>query len=135
LPRNYANDETGLSAMEIVQDVMQCYKSMAEGYTTAALEGASVGARRTFRQLGRDCERVAFHAWEILNAEGHYGVKNASEADRQRVEEMLDSFRRGEAVPAASSPPSQRWGRSSNYGGLPERGERSDLPEWARARV
>ena len=137
MPRSYATEET-LSPMDMAQDLMECHKTLAGEYTKAALESSAPALRRTFRQLGRDCERVAFHAWEVLHEQGHYPVKTASQSECQEVEDMLDSFRRGYAVPNAQqgSPP-QRWGRASNYGGAPDRAERErgELPDWARARV
>lgn len=150
MPRSYPTEETTLTSMDIAQDILECHKTLASEYTKAALESAEPSVRRTFRQMGRDCERVAFHAWEVLHEHGHYPVKSAPQSECQQVEEMLESFQRGYAVPNAQPGSASRWGRGSNYGGAPERAERferaeraergerserSELPDWARARV
>lgn len=114
--RGYASEATGggaLSSMEICQDIMACNKTLATAYTMAALESADPSVRRTFRQLGRDCERVAYRAFEILHTNGHYDVKSATPTEMRQVEDMLDSFLRGQAVPNAepSRSPGSGWQR------------------------
>ncbi len=122
MPRSYAPEEGSLSSMDMARDILECHKTLASEYTKAALESTAPALRRTFRQLGRDCERVAFHAWEVLHEQGHYPVKSAPQSECQQAQEMIDSFRRGLAVPnAQGSSANQRWGRPSNYGGAPER--------------
>jgi len=148
MPRAYAAEEHALTDMDVAQEIMICQKNLAHIYTTAALECADPTVRRTFRQMGRDCERVAFKAFEILNERGHYPVKPAPASEIRQIEDMLDSFLRGEAVPPAQ--PQGRWGRPAPYearnpysaerpyGTERDRDrdrDRADLPEWARARV
>jgi hypothetical protein len=166
VPRAYADDERALTDMEIVQDIMFCQKNLAGVYTTAALEAADPSIRRTFRQMGRDCERVAFRAFEILHEGGHYDTKQASTGEIRQMEDTIGGFLRGSAVPNAQGGSRSRWGRSASYGPIGERergtyagiersaygavergayttadrdgrdgrGERSELPEWTRAR-
>lgn len=140
MPRTYQNEDTILSSMDIAQEILQCSKTLSQDYTWAALESAAPQVRRAFRQMARDSERTAFHAWEILHEHGHYQVKAAPQSECQQVEDMLESFQHGYAVPNAPGASSSRWGRGSSYGGAPdrserERAERTELPEWARARV
>lgn len=120
MARGYAGEATGqsLTSMEICQEIMECEKALATNYTVAALEAADPSVRRTFRQMGRDCERVAYRAFEILHSQGHYDVKPASAAELRGVEDMLESFQRGHAVPNAqeSRAPHSTW-------------QRADLPE------
>jgi spore coat protein CotF len=121
LQRSYAMEDGSLSSMEMAQDILECHKALACEYTKAALESSEPSVRRTFRQLGRDCERVAFHAWEVLHEHGHYPIKSAPQSECQQVEQMIESFQHGAAVPNAQGTSSQRWGRASNYGGAPDR--------------
>lgn len=101
--------------MEICQEVMACNKTLATTYTVAALESADPSIRRTFRQMGRDCERVAYRAFEILHTQGHYEVKSAPSSEVRNVEDMLQSFLRGQAVPNAQEPrpPQNNWQRGA----------------------
>jgi hypothetical protein len=148
--RSYATEQEPLTSMEIAQEIMECNKTLATQYTTAALEAADPSIRRAFRQMGRDCERVAYRAFEILHEQGLYSVKPAGQADVRQVEEMLDTFLRGQAVPnPTGGTPGHRWGRAPSYAGERERSgygggygadrdrdrDRSELPDWARARV
>jgi len=142
VPRSYGIDGEALSGMDIAQDILECNKTLAAEYTKASLEAADPNLRRSFRQMGRDCERVAYRAFEVLHERGHYDVKRASQQECRQIEEMLESFQRGAAVPNASANTStSRWSRSTSAFG--ERGsyaaERSsyasDRPSYASERT
>lgn len=118
-----------LDDTEICYDILECQKSLASAYTKAALEAADPNVRRSFRQLGRDVERLAYQAFEILHEHGQYHVKQASPQQIHHVETMLSQFSRSGLAALPDRRPSMR--ASMDYD---DDMERAPLPEWARAR-
>lgn len=118
-----------LDDTEICYDILECQKSLASAYTKAALESADPNVRRSFRQLGRDVERLAYRAFEILHEQGQYQIKQANPQQIRHVETMLSQFARDGLAALPDRRPSMRP-RVDYDDDL----ERAPLPEWARAR-
>lgn len=121
--------QTQLDDTEICYDILECQKSLASAYTKAALEAADPNVRRSFRQLGRDVERCAYRAFEILHENGQYQIKQASPQQVRHVETMLSQFARGglATLPDRHTPMRSSWDHDDDLDRVP-------LPEWARTR-
>ena len=118
-----------LDDTEICYDILEGQKALAASYTKAALEAADPTVRRSFRQLGRDVERLAYRAFEILHEHGQYQVKQANPQQVRHVEQMLSQFSRD----GLAALPDKRSAMRSSID-YDDDIERAPLPEWARAR-